>query len=75
MTESNSTPLSPASSGSHDLSWFDRCWQPGIVLTALIFSIPIFTIAGYIFLPIGDVWQHLVDTVLLTYLINSALLM
>ncbi len=73
MTESYSIPLSHTA--SYRRSWFDRCWQPGIVLTAFIFAIPIFTIAGYIFLPSGDIWQHLVDTVLLTYLINSALLM
>ncbi|MFT5659370.1 MAG: iron(III) transport system permease protein [Gammaproteobacteria bacterium] len=59
----------------HRRAWLDRCWQPGIVLTAIIFAIPIFTIASFIFTPSGDIWQHLVDTVLSTYLINSALLM
>jgi iron(III) transport system permease protein len=50
-------------------------WQPGILLTALIFSIPVLTIASFLFQPSGDVWQHLVDTVLTDYLLNSALLM
>ena len=56
-------------------SLLDRCWQPGIVLTALIFSIPVLTIASFLLQPSGDVWQHLVDTVLADYLLNSALLM
>jgi len=50
-------------------------WQPGILLTALIFSIPVLTIASFLLQPSGDVWQHLVDTVLTDYLLNSALLM
>jgi iron(III) transport system permease protein len=50
-------------------------WQPGILLTALIFSIPVFTIASFLLQPSSDVWQHLVDTVLADYLLNSALLM
>ena len=49
-------------------------WQPGILLAALIFSIPVLTIASFLLQPSGDVWQHLVDTVLTDYLINSALL-
>jgi len=49
-------------------------WQPGILLAALIFSIPVLTIASFLLQPSGDVWQHLVDTVLTGYLINSALL-
>jgi len=56
-------------------SFLDRCWQPGIVLTALIFSIPVLTIASFLLQPSGDVWQHLVDTVLVDYILNSALLM
>ncbi len=49
-------------------------WQPGILLAALIFSIPILTIASFLFQPSGDVWQHLVDTVLTDYLLNTAAL-
>ncbi|MCP4490748.1 MAG: iron ABC transporter permease [Gammaproteobacteria bacterium] len=53
----------------------DRIWRPGIVLTALIFSVPILTVAGFLFQPSVDIWQHLLDTVLLDYLTNSILLM
>ena len=49
-------------------------WQPGILLAALIFSIPVLTISSFLVQPSGDVWQHLVDTVLTDYLLNSALL-
>jgi iron(III) transport system permease protein len=56
-------------------SMFGSWWQPGILLTALIFSIPVVTIASFIFQPSGDIWQHLVDTVLADYLINSIVLM
>ena len=51
-----------------------RLWQPSIILVAVIFSIPVLTIAGFVFEPSGENWQHLKDTVLTEYLINSALL-
>jgi iron(III) transport system permease protein len=52
-----------------------RLWKPGIFLLAVLFSLPIFTILSFIVHPSSEVWQHLVDTVLGEYLINSALLM
>jgi iron(III) transport system permease protein len=45
------------------------------LLTAFVFSIPVLTIASFLLLPTGDIWQHLVDTVLADYLLNSILLM
>ena len=56
-------------------SLFESLWQPGILLTAFVFSIPVLTIASFLLLPTGDIWQHLVDTVLADYLLNSILLM
>ncbi len=50
-------------------------WKPGVLLVACLFSLPIFTIAGFVMHPSNEVWQHLVDTVLAEYLRNSALLM
>ncbi|TDJ31117.1 MAG: iron ABC transporter permease [Gammaproteobacteria bacterium] len=50
-------------------------WQPSIVLTALVFSIPVLTIVSFLLRPSSDVWQHLVDTVLVDYILNSALLL
>jgi len=56
-------------------SLLESLWQPGILLTAFVFSIPVLTIASFLLLPTGDIWQHLVDTVLADYLLNSILLM
>ncbi|MDH5355885.1 MAG: iron ABC transporter permease [Gammaproteobacteria bacterium] len=56
-------------------SILDRLWQPSIVLTALIFAIPVLTVAGFLFQPSADIWQHLLDTVLIDYIGNSFLLM
>ncbi len=52
-----------------------RLWKPGIILLAVLFSLPIFTILSFIVHPSSEIWQHLVDTVLSEYLVNSALLM
>ncbi len=57
------------------LSSLDRFWKPAIVLTALVFAVPVFTIASFLIQPSAEIWQHLVDTVLIDYLTNSALLM
>ena len=55
--------------------YLQRLWKPGILLVALLFSLPIFTIASFIIHPTNEIWQHLLDTVLSEYLVNSALLM
>jgi iron(III) transport system permease protein len=52
-----------------------RFWKPGVLLVALLFSLPILTVAGFVVVPTNEIWQHLVDTVLAEYLTNSALLM
>ena len=52
-----------------------RLWKPGILVLALLFSLPIFTTFSFILHPSNEVWQHLVDTVLGEYLTNSILLM
>jgi len=51
-----------------------KLWQPGIVLVALLLSIPVLTIAGFVFEPSGENWEHLKQTVLPEYLTNSVLL-
>ena len=57
------------------VSALERLWQPGILMITLIFSIPVLTISGFLFRPTGEIWQHLVDTVLADYLVNSLLLL
>jgi iron(III) transport system permease protein len=70
------------SSSNHSLrsaiasqSLLQRLWKPGVLLVALLFSLPVFTIASYVVYPSNEIWQHLLDTVLAEYLTNSVLLM
>lgn len=55
-------------------SLLTKLWQPGIVMVALVLSIPALVIAGFLFEPSGENWLHLKQTVLPDYLKNSALL-
>ena len=49
-----------------------RLWRPGLFLLALILSLPVLTIVGFLLQPPGDNWAHLKQTVLPEYLANSA---
>ncbi len=50
-------------------------WILGMVLLCSLALVPILTVAGSIFTPAGDVWRHLVDTLLGRLIRNSALLL
>lgn len=50
-------------------------WRLGVVLVALVLSLPVLTVFGFVFQPAGEVWRHLADTVLQDYVINSVLLL
>jgi len=50
-------------------------WNLLTLFIAFLVSIPILTVAANIFLPSGDVWQHLASTVLPDYVKNSIWLM
>jgi iron(III) transport system permease protein len=63
------------SSLSANFSRRQSLWKPGIFLVAALLSLPIFTIASFLWYPSNEVWQHLRDTVLGEYLLNSALMM
>jgi iron(III) transport system permease protein len=52
-----------------------RFWNVITLLIAFLVSIPILTIAANIFIPSGDIWQHLASTVLPVYVKNSFWLM
>ncbi|MCM8854500.1 MAG: iron ABC transporter permease [Candidatus Thiodiazotropha sp.] len=52
-----------------------NAWRIGVPLIALLLSVPVLVVLSYLFVPAGEVWQHLVDTVLQDYVINSLLLM
>ncbi len=50
-------------------------WRAGIISLALILMMPLLVVLAHVFQPAGEVWSHLVDTVLQEYVINSLLLM
>ncbi len=50
-------------------------WGGSILLIALLMSLPVLVIASFIFQPVNDNWQHLVDTLLADYVTNSLLLL
>ncbi len=52
-----------------------RWWSVGIVATALILAMPTLVILGSLLIPTGEVWRHLVETVLADYVTNTLLLM
>jgi iron(III) transport system permease protein len=55
-------------------NFLGRLWKPGIITVAIILSIPILTVAAFIFETSGDNWNHLKQTVLPEYLSNSLFL-
>ena len=50
-------------------------WSVGTLLAALLLATPVFYVTSFVFHPTGEVWAHLVDTVLADYVINSGLLL
>ncbi|SVD35450.1 uncharacterized protein METZ01_LOCUS388304, partial [marine metagenome] len=46
-------------------------WSALAIGLALLVSVPIFVVFAYVFVPAGDVWRHLVDTVLGAYVVNT----
>jgi len=57
------------------LSYKLNLWQISVVSVALVFSIPLLTIAFSVFSGTGENWPHLIDTVMGDYISNSLLLM
>ncbi len=49
-------------------------WITGQVLLALLLALPVISIAASLFWPRPDTWQHLADTVLADYVVNSLVL-
>ena len=53
-----------------------RAWWPaGVIGIALLLALPVLVVVGFVFVPAGDVWRHLAETVLADYVSNSLLLM
>ena len=51
------------------------CWYLAIIAIAIVITIPILTVMGSIFDDNREIWQHLVETVLKDYILNSLWLM
>lgn len=50
-------------------------WSLFTVITALIIASPVFIVVAYVFVPSGEVWTHLANTVLPNYISNSVILL
>jgi iron(III) transport system permease protein len=46
-------------------------WSGLAIFVALLVSVPIAVVFGFVFVPAGEVWRHLAETVLAGYVINS----
>src|SRR5690625_7083897 len=46
-------------------------WTFFTISIALLVVIPVFTVIANIFIPTGDIWQHLASTVLKDYVMNT----
>ncbi len=52
-----------------------RVWPTALVLIAALLALPLLVVIGFVFVPAGEVWRHLTETVLSDYISNSLLLM
>jgi len=50
-------------------------WTSIVIIIASILAVPVFVITANVFVPAGEVWQHLYSTVLSDYITNSLFLM
>jgi iron(III) transport system permease protein len=50
-------------------------WHLGIVALSLFIAVPVLVIGASLLQPFGDIWQHLRETVLSDYVVNSLQLM
>lgn len=58
------------------LNWFQvNIWRLIVVAIAILIAIPIFTVTESVFTDSQEIWNHLADTVLKDYIINSLWLM
>jgi iron(III) transport system permease protein len=67
-------PAAAALAGFRGLQRRIRGWTLASCFTALVFALPTLVILGFIFAPADAIWQHLAETVLQDYVVNSVLL-
>lgn len=53
----------------------NRSWMVTVLVVTLLLAIPVVVVLAHLFVPTGDVWQHLQQTVLPRYVRNSLWLM
>ncbi|MDP2225872.1 MAG: iron ABC transporter permease [Moraxellaceae bacterium] len=46
-------------------------WMLGTAMLALLLALPVLVVAGFVFVPAGEVWLHLKETVLAEYVLHS----
>ena len=49
-------------------------WGASVVTLAAVLALPVLVVLGFVFVPAGEVWEHLASTVLRDYIINTLLL-
>ncbi|HEX7026195.1 MAG TPA: iron ABC transporter permease [Gammaproteobacteria bacterium] len=59
---------------SRSLRWSPR-WSLAVSLLAVLLALPTLTIVSFVFVPAGEIWHHLADTVLKDYVVNSVTLL
>ncbi len=72
---SPSTGISTATAGPRSRWRLPDAWTAGVVITAALLALPVLTVFSFVFYPAGEVWTHLVETVLADYVRNSLALM
>jgi iron(III) transport system permease protein len=50
-------------------------WTMAVMAIASLLALPVMAVLSFVFHPAGDVWRHLVRTVLAAYVLNSVVLM
>ncbi|MEA3276342.1 MAG: iron ABC transporter permease [Pseudomonadota bacterium] len=50
-------------------------WPATVITAAFLLALPVLVVVAFVFVPAGEVWRHLADTVLADYVTNSLLLM
>lgn len=73
MVERTYQPMTPGFADAGWRRWLNG-WFLGLLAVAFIVALPILTIVGIALRPAPEIWQHLVETVLWTYLGNTLIL-
>jgi iron(III) transport system permease protein len=73
MRTASSSRNASAATGLRRTGLPDR-WTVLALALALIVALPVLVVFASVLIPAGEVWAHLVDTVLWDYVVNSALL-